>query len=108
MKNNPKSALGSIVIATTLLGGHTYMKDVHSQVVHQILCEKQGNEETIWSNTGIVISNHEGYCYISPNNIGFRDLLIKVKEKKGFNNFVAFPILSHKNNPRVHLIKIDG
>jgi hypothetical protein len=44
MKNNPKSAFGSILLATTLLGSHAYMKDASSQV-NEILCHKTGTSE---------------------------------------------------------------
>lgn len=39
MKNNPKSAIATTVLAVTLLGSHSLVKDANAQV-NSMLCNK--------------------------------------------------------------------
>ena len=103
MKNNPKSAIATTILAATLLAGHGVMKDAHSQV-NFILCNKSWiTEIKKWK---ITIYN-DWACYISEWNSHFFEELWKIQKEQKFDEIVVYPFYSKSSWKNNMIIKID-
>ena len=106
MKNFTKQTLASTVLATTLLGGHSFIKDVHAQWVNSILCHKNWiTEIKKWKIT--VYNSPE--CFVNESNTRFFEELTKIKKDRNLDEIVVYPFYSQPSwKDKKMIIKIDG